>query len=78
MSWSFKAKEEKKCVITKRQEERDLVFLFLVCYFCKEKNYLRIMSVKKAPPRLLQVLALTRLLHQLIFKVRCLSRIQDP
>lgn len=32
-------------------------FLVLVCYFCSKKNNLRIMSMKKAPTRLLQVLA---------------------
>lgn len=35
---ALKPKRKKKCVITKRQEERDLVFLVLVCYFCKEKK----------------------------------------
>lgn len=46
-------------MIIKRQEERGLVFWFWFVIFVRKKNNLRIMSMKKAPPRLLQVLALT-------------------
>lgn len=38
MSWSFKAKEEKKMCDYQKARRKGFGFLVLVCYFCKEKK----------------------------------------
>lgn len=70
MSWSFKATKEKKSV-------RGFGFCFLF-FFLRKKNNLKIMSVRKAPPGILQGPALTWLLPQLMFKPKCLNRSRIP